>query len=135
MREKRNFTSPESSSVCLLLKFLSFDNFHFTTATTTTTTSSSSTHTQGVVGGYNGTVFAYGQTGCGKSFSMQGIETPSSQRGIIPRAFQHIFESVSVSCFCCCCWRYFLKLFLQQRVTEQVNIRHTPHHSYVNVSK
>ncbi len=27
---------------------------------------------QGVLEGYNGTVFAYGQTGCGKSFSMQG---------------------------------------------------------------
>ena len=27
---------------------------------------------EGVVEGYNGTVFAYGQTGCGKSFTMQG---------------------------------------------------------------
>lgn len=27
---------------------------------------------EGCVEGYNGTVFAYGQTGCGKSFSMQG---------------------------------------------------------------
>ena len=26
---------------------------------------------EGVIEGYNGTVFAYGQTGCGKSFSMQ----------------------------------------------------------------
>jgi len=52
---------------------------------------------EGVVEGYNGTVFAYGQTGCGKSFSMQGIEEPQTQRGIIPRAFQHIFESVSVA--------------------------------------
>lgn len=52
---------------------------------------------QGVVEGYNGTVFAYGQTGCGKSFSMQGIENPATQRGIIPRAFQHIFESIEVA--------------------------------------
>lgn len=28
---------------------------------------------EGCVEGYNGTVFAYGQTGCGKSFTMQGI--------------------------------------------------------------
>lgn len=35
--------------------------------------------------GYNGTIFAYGQTGCGKSFSMQGISDPPTQRGIIPR--------------------------------------------------
>ena len=31
------------------------------------------------------TVFAYGQTGCGKSFTMQGINDPPSQKGIIPR--------------------------------------------------
>ncbi|NWR03616.1 KIF17 protein, partial [Paradoxornis webbianus] len=49
---------------------------------------------QGVVGGYNGTIFAYGQTGSGKSFTMQGAANPSSQKGIIPRAFEHIFESV-----------------------------------------
>ncbi|XP_078482833.1 osmotic avoidance abnormal protein 3-like isoform X1 [Ciona intestinalis] len=52
---------------------------------------------EGVVEGYNGTVFAYGQTGCGKSFSMQGVDNPVTQRGIIPRAFQHIFESISVA--------------------------------------
>ena len=47
--------------------------------------------------GYNGTVFAYGQTGCGKSFSMMGITEPTTQRGIIPRAFEHIFETIDVS--------------------------------------
>ncbi|XP_068271182.1 kinesin-like protein KIF17 [Nyctibius grandis] len=49
---------------------------------------------EGVTEGYNGTIFAYGQTGSGKSFTMQGIEEPSTQKGIIPRAFEHIFESV-----------------------------------------
>uniref|UniRef100_A0A0K8STU4 Kinesin-like protein n=1 Tax=Lygus hesperus TaxID=30085 RepID=A0A0K8STU4_LYGHE len=52
---------------------------------------------EGVLEGYNSTVFAYGQTGCGKSFSMQGVTDPASQRGIIPRAFEHIFEAISVS--------------------------------------
>lgn len=52
---------------------------------------------EGIVEGYNGTVFAYGQTGCGKSFTMQGVETPAMQRGIIPRAFEHVFESIHVS--------------------------------------
>lgn len=51
---------------------------------------------QGVTEGYNGTIFAYGQTGSGKSFTMQGLLDPPSQRGIIPRAFEHIFESVQV---------------------------------------
>ncbi|NXI08619.1 KIF17 protein, partial [Irena cyanogastra] len=49
---------------------------------------------EGVVEGYNGTIFAYGQTGSGKSFTMQGVADPSSQKGIIPRAFEYIFESV-----------------------------------------
>lgn len=49
---------------------------------------------QGVLEGYNGTVFAYGQTGCGKSFTMQGISDPPTQRGIIPRSFEHIFEAI-----------------------------------------
>ncbi|KAI1283708.1 Osmotic avoidance abnormal protein 3 [Halotydeus destructor] len=52
---------------------------------------------ESVTEGYNGTVFAYGQTGCGKSFSMQGVSSPASQRGIIPRAFEHIFEAISTS--------------------------------------
>nr|XP_040143967.1 kinesin-like protein KIF17 isoform X1 [Ictidomys tridecemlineatus] len=49
---------------------------------------------EGVTEGYNGTIFAYGQTGSGKSFTMQGLPEPPSQRGIIPRAFEHVFESV-----------------------------------------
>ncbi|XP_041367083.1 kinesin-like protein KIF17 [Gigantopelta aegis] len=52
---------------------------------------------EGVTEGYNGTIFAYGQTGCGKSFTMQGITNPPTQRGIIPRAFDHVFETVSVT--------------------------------------
>ncbi|KAH1164862.1 hypothetical protein KIL84_021327 [Mauremys mutica] len=49
---------------------------------------------EGVTEGYNGTIFAYGQTGSGKSFTMQGIVDPPTQKGIIPRAFEHVFESV-----------------------------------------
>ncbi|KAM9370170.1 kinesin-like protein KIF17 [Phaethornis superciliosus] len=49
---------------------------------------------EGVTEGYNSTIFAYGQTGSGKSFTMQGIVDPSTQKGIIPRAFEHIFESI-----------------------------------------
>ncbi|KAG8506658.1 Kinesin-like protein KIF17, partial [Galemys pyrenaicus] len=49
---------------------------------------------EGVTEGYNGTIFAYGQTGSGKSFTMQGLPEPPCQKGIIPRAFEHVFESV-----------------------------------------
>ncbi|XP_058512500.1 LOW QUALITY PROTEIN: kinesin-like protein KIF17 [Ochotona princeps] len=49
---------------------------------------------EGVTKGYNGTIFAYGQMGNRKSLTMQGLPDPPSQRGIIPRAFEHLFESV-----------------------------------------
>ncbi|NXN04838.1 KIF17 protein, partial [Sylvia borin] len=45
---------------------------------------------QGVMEGYNDTAFAHGQTGSGKSFTMQGVADPFSQKGISPRAFEHI---------------------------------------------
>ena len=41
-----------------------------------------------------GTIFAYGQTGCGKTFTMEGQDTPAEQQGIIPRAFAHIFAEI-----------------------------------------
>ena len=52
---------------------------------------------EGVLDGYNGTVFAYGQTGCGKSYTMMGVENPAANKGVIPRAFDHIFDHVAVS--------------------------------------
>ena len=52
---------------------------------------------EGVLQGYNGTVFAYGQTGCGKSFSMMGVTDPPANKGVIPRAFEHIFDQIAVS--------------------------------------
>jgi kinesin family protein 5 len=52
-----------------------------------------------ILNGYNGTVFAYGQTGAGKSFTMMGagdIENEET-RGIIPRIVAQIFESILAS--------------------------------------
>lgn len=46
---------------------------------------------ESVLEGYNGTIFAYGQTGCGKTFTMVGIKDDPEKRGIIPNAFAHIF--------------------------------------------
>ena len=44
-----------------------------------------------VLDGFNATVFAYGQTGTGKTYSMQGTnENP----GITPRAVTHLFEGL-----------------------------------------
>lgn len=49
---------------------------------------------EGVLNGYNGTVFAYGQTSCGKTFTMEGIKSPSAQNGIIPRCCEHILSTI-----------------------------------------
>ncbi|XP_066144487.1 osmotic avoidance abnormal protein 3-like isoform X2 [Euwallacea fornicatus] len=53
---------------------------------------------ESVLEGYNATIFVYGQTGCGKSFTMEGIKGPDfSQKGVISRAFEHAFEAISVT--------------------------------------
>ncbi|KAJ8686503.1 hypothetical protein QAD02_022297, partial [Eretmocerus hayati] len=43
---------------------------------------------EAVLDGYNGTVFAYGQTGCGKSYTM---------RGFVERALEHLFDATSTA--------------------------------------
>eukprot|EP00112_Aurelia_sp_Birch-Aquarium-sp1_P007262 Seg1790.9 transcript_id=Seg1790.9/GoldUCD/mRNA.D3Y31 product="Kinesin-like protein KIF17" protein_id=Seg1790.9/GoldUCD/D3Y31 len=57
---------------------------------------------ESVLEGYNGCVFAYGQTSCGKTFSMQGVnqsinQSINMQRGIINRAIDQIFENIQVT--------------------------------------
>ena len=53
---------------------------------------------ENVIEGYNGTMFAYGQTGCGKTHTMMGPShpkgpesVPEQDRGIIPKVIRHIF--------------------------------------------
>ena len=50
---------------------------------------------ESVLQGYNGTIFAYGQTGTGKTFTMEGNPEPLQHRGVIPRAFEHIFQRIA----------------------------------------
>ncbi|XP_042189420.1 kinesin-like protein KIF3C isoform X1 [Callorhinchus milii] len=50
-----------------------------------------------VLQGFNGTIFAYGQTGTGKTYTMQGVWTDPEKRGIIPNSFEHIFTHISRS--------------------------------------
>ncbi|XP_031437640.1 kinesin-like protein KIF3C isoform X1 [Clupea harengus] len=50
-----------------------------------------------VLEGFNGTIFAYGQTGTGKTYTMQGQWQDPEKRGIIPNSFEHIFTHISRS--------------------------------------
>nr|XP_020495566.1 kinesin-like protein KIF3C isoform X1 [Labrus bergylta] len=50
-----------------------------------------------VLDGFNGTIFAYGQTGTGKTYTMQGAWLDPEKRGVIPNAFDHIFTHISRS--------------------------------------
>lgn len=48
-----------------------------------------------VLQGFNGTIFAYGQTGTGKTYTMEGISNDPERRGVIPNSFHHIFTQIS----------------------------------------
>ncbi|XP_053433232.1 kinesin-like protein KIF1B isoform X8 [Nycticebus coucang] len=47
--------------------------------------------------GYNVCIFAYGQTGAGKSYTMMGKQE-ESQAGIIPQLCEELFEKISDNC-------------------------------------
>ena len=50
-----------------------------------------------VLEGYNGTIFAYGQTGTGKTHTMDGYSDDPEQQGIIPNSFVHVFSAIENS--------------------------------------
>lgn len=53
---------------------------------------------EAVLDGYNGTVFAYGQTSSGKTFTMSGPDlTDPDMQGIIPRMVRTLFAHVENS--------------------------------------
>ena len=47
-----------------------------------------------VLMGYNGTIFAYGQTSSGKTHTMEGIMENPDLQGIIPRIVNDIFNHI-----------------------------------------
>jgi len=44
--------------------------------------------------GYSGTIFCYGQTGAGKTFTMSGSSLDYKYRGIMPRVISHLFTEI-----------------------------------------
>ena len=51
--------------------------------------------------GFNATVFAFGQTGAGKSYTMFGAEH-GAQRGLAPRMLEQLLARVERGCRCRC---------------------------------
>ena len=48
-----------------------------------------------IMAGYNGTIFAYGQSGSGKTYTMYGNDIyDNSSKGVIPRVVEEIFKRV-----------------------------------------
>ncbi|XP_065192323.1 kinesin-like protein KIF3B isoform X1 [Sycon ciliatum] len=52
---------------------------------------------ESVLQGYNGTILAYGQTGTGKTWTMEGDRTDPTLCGVIPNSFKHIFDHINRS--------------------------------------
>lgn len=46
---------------------------------------------EAAISGFNGTIFAYGQTSSGKTYTMSGTD---KSPGIIPMAVLHLFEKI-----------------------------------------
>ena len=44
--------------------------------------------------GFNGTIFAYGETGAGKTYTMMGPRDNYRLRGIIPRAISQVCDEL-----------------------------------------
>ncbi|XP_071795698.1 kinesin-II 95 kDa subunit-like [Asterias amurensis] len=50
---------------------------------------------ESVLNGFNGTIFAYGQTGTGKTYTMEGVRSDPENKGVIPNSFEHIFTHIA----------------------------------------
>lgn len=47
--------------------------------------------------GYNSTIFAYGQTGAGKTHTMYGNMSDPQERGLMPRVLERMFDEIEVA--------------------------------------
>lgn len=48
-----------------------------------------------VFSGINATIFAYGATGSGKTYTLTGSQTKYEERGLIPRTIEYLFQLVT----------------------------------------
>ncbi|RCI12357.1 hypothetical protein L249_0216 [Ophiocordyceps polyrhachis-furcata BCC 54312] len=73
-----------------------------------------------MLAGYNCTIFAYGQTGTGKTYTMSGdmeettLGMVSEEAGIIPRALQHLFNRLELGAGESCVKCSFIELYNEE---------------------
>ena len=85
-----------------------------------------------VLEGYNGTVFAYGQTGTGKTHTMDG---GAGDTGIIPRTFQQIFEAIQVTaCLMHFTVRHCIHVHIVAKESKDLSCFAVHHHGVTNCS-
>uniref|UniRef100_A0A915EW59 Kinesin-like protein n=1 Tax=Echinococcus canadensis TaxID=519352 RepID=A0A915EW59_9CEST len=89
---------------------------------------------QSVLLGFNGTIFAYGQTGTGKTFTIQGDKDDPDLRGLMPNSFHHIFNYVNGSKSTqFLVWASYLEIYkeeirdlLRKDSTKRLKVKETP---------
>eukprot|EP00164_Ancoracysta_twista_P003184 GFYU01004247.1.p1 GENE.GFYU01004247.1~~GFYU01004247.1.p1 ORF type:complete len:922 (-),score=245.94 GFYU01004247.1:185-2950(-) len=88
-----------------------------------------------VLNGYNGTIFAYGQTGAGKTYTMFGPSQEDGLEGIIPRVGRQIFKAAtadsekvqfSISASYIEIYKEEIRDLLSPEGTEKLRIRECP---------
>ncbi|KAK6101470.1 Kinesin motor domain family protein [Brugia pahangi] len=89
------FSSDSQEAISVAGKVYVFDKVFKPTSTQEEVYMGAAYHiVQDVLSGYNGTVFAYGQTSSGKTHTMEGVFGDSDMQGIIPRIVQDIFNHI-----------------------------------------
>ncbi|KAK7693379.1 hypothetical protein QCA50_002947 [Cerrena zonata] len=84
-----------------------------------------------VLDGYNGTVFAYGQTGAGKTFTMMGSDIDDPEmKGLIPRITEQIFQSIVESD---AHLEYLVKVSYMEIYLERIRDLLAPHNDNLQV--
>ena len=86
-----NDTGPNNAKAAWSFKY---DRILHNSTQETTYNSECSAIVDSVIEGYNATIFAYGQTGAGKTFTMIGNTADFDQRGVTPRALNHLFREI-----------------------------------------
>uniref|UniRef100_A0A1A9WUB9 Kinesin-like protein n=1 Tax=Glossina brevipalpis TaxID=37001 RepID=A0A1A9WUB9_9MUSC len=85
----------EENCISIGAKSYSFDNVFYSSASQENVYKAAGEPlVNDVLEGYNGTLFAYGQTSSGKTHSMEGIIGDAVEQGIIPRAVNEIFDRI-----------------------------------------